>query len=269
MKYKVGFIGCGNMGGALLGAVIKNIGAENCCVSEKASEKASPFTALGVSLLSLPELCLQSECIFLAVKPQVMGELLSEISQIMPPESDTLFVTMAAGLEISTIEKHLGRRAPVIRIMPNLPCALGVGVLLYCCNDLVREDKRASFLKELDGVGLIDEIEEDKIDAASVVSGCGPAFVYLFAEALANGAKECGLEKEKAVLYAVNTLIGAATVIKNSSDSIENLVNAVCSPKGSTIEGVDALKSQAFEQTVKNAVHASFERTKELKKISG
>lgn len=269
MKYKVGFIGCGNMGGALLRAVIKNIGAENCCVSEKMPEKAQPFTSVGVTLLQMKELCLQSECIFLAVKPQVMGDVVSQLSQILPSDSKTLFVTMAAGLEIATIEKHLGRRAPVIRIMPNIPCSLGRGVLLYCCNDLVSADGKADFLNYLDGVGLIDEIAEDKIDAASVVSGCGPAFVYLFAEALSNGAAECGLEKEKAVLYAINTLIGAASIIENSNESIEALVNAVCSPKGSTIEGVEALRHQGFEQTVKNAVHASFDRTKELKKISG
>ena len=269
MKYKVGFIGCGNMGGALLRAVIKNIGAENCCVSEKMPQKAEPFTSAGVTLLQMNELCLQSECIFLAVKPQVMGEVVSEISRILPSDSKTLFVTMAAGLEIATIEKHLVRQAPVIRIMPNIPCSLGRGVLLYCYNDLVDESAKADFLNYLNGVGLIDEIAEDKIDAASVVSGCGPAFVYLFAEALSNGAAECGLEKDKAVLYAINTLIGAASIIENSTESIEALVNAVCSPKGSTIEGVDTLKNQNFEQTVKNAVHASFNRTKELKKISG
>ena len=268
MKYKVGFIGCGNMGGALLRAVIKNIGAENCCVSEKMPEKAEPFTSAGVTLLQMKELCLQSDCIFLAVKPQVMGEVVSEISRILPTDSKTLFVTMAAGLEIATIEKHLGRQAPIIRIMPNIPCSLGRGVLLYCYNDLVDESAKADFLNYLNGVGLIDEIAEEKIDAASVVSGCGPAFVYLFAEALANGAAECGLEKDKAVLYAINTLIGAASIIENSTESIEALVNAVCSPKGSTIEGVDTLKGQSFEQTVKNAVHASFNRTKELKKIS-
>ena len=269
MKYKVGFIGCGNMGGALLRAVIKNIGAHNCCVSEKAPEKAEQFTSQGVSLLSMNELCLQSDCIFLAVKPQVMGDVVSELSQILPSDSKTLFVTMAAGLEIATIEKHLGRRAPVIRIMPHIPCSRGRGVLLYCCNDLVSADGRTDFLNYLDGVGLIDEIAEDKIDAASVVSGCGPAFVYLFAEALSNGASECGLEKDKAVLYAINTLIGAASIIENSTESIEALVNAVCSPKGSTIEGVETLRHQGFEQTVKNAVRASFDRTKELKKISG
>lgn len=265
MKYKAGFIGCGNMGGVLLHAVIKNAGAENCSVCEKAPEKAEKFISLGATFLDSRELSKSSEFVFLAVKPQVMEAVVSELSDINT--ENTVFVTMAAGLEMTKIEGFLKRKAPIIRIMPNIPCSTGEGVLLYCCNELVTEEAKNEFLSLLSGVGLIDEIDEDKIDAASVVSGCGPAFVYLFADAIAKGARECGLDEEKAVLYAIRTLRGASFVMENSDKAIEELVRAVCSPKGSTIEGVDTLRTENFEDTVKKAVRASFLRTKELKKM--
>ncbi len=265
MKYKVGFIGCGNMGGALLRAVIKNAGAENCAVCEQAKEKAEEFISLGASFLSANELANSSEFVFFAVKPQVMGEVVSGISDAKT--ENTVFVTMAAGLEMTKIESFLKRKAPIIRIMPNIPCGVGEGVLLYSCNELVTEEAEKEFLSHLSGVGLIDKIPEDKIDAASVVSGCGPAFVYLFADAIAKGARECGLDEEKAVLYAIRTLRGASYIMEDSDCPTEDLVRAVCSPKGSTIEGVDALKKEGFEEIVKKAVRASFDRTKELKKM--
>lgn len=255
------------MGGALLRAVIKNIGAKNCAVSEKLPEKAEEFISAGASFLTGEELCASSEYVFLAVKPQVMEEVVSSCVKTLSKVSETVFITMAAGLEISKIEKYLGKRAPVIRIMPNIPCSLGKGVLLYCCNDLVTKEQKKEFLKMLDGVGLIDEIEEEKIDAASVISGCGPAFVYMFVDALAKGAEKCGLDREKAILYAARTLVGGAAVIENSASSIDELVSAVCSPKGSTIEGVEALRREGFDETVEKAVLASYDRTKELKKM--
>lgn len=265
MKFKVGFIGCGNMGGALLRAVVKNIGAESCAVCEQAREKAEEFISLGASFLSSRELAEGSDFVFLAVKPQVMGEVVSALSSAST--ENAVFVTMAAGLEMSKIESFLKRKAPIIRIMPNIPCGIGEGVLLYSCNELVTEKTEKEFLSLLSGVGLIDRISEDKIDAASVVSGCGPAFVYLFADAIAKGASECGLDIEKATLYAIRTLRGASYVMENSGCPTEDLVRAVCSPKGSTVEGVDTLKGEGFEEIVKKAVNASFNRTKELKKM--
>jgi pyrroline-5-carboxylate reductase len=265
--YKAGFIGCGNMGGALLRAVIKNAKAENCSVCEMQKEKAEPFVSMGVTFLDGKELCRQTKFIFLAVKPQVMESVLNSVSDAVSENEETVFVTMAAGLEIKKIEGYIGKKVPVIRIMPNLPCAYGEGVLLYCCNERVTKEERDEFLSLISGVGLVDEIEEEKIDAASVISGCGPAFVYLFASALAKGATACGLNKEKALSYAEQTLRGAAFVMQNSSCEVDELVRAVCSPKGTTIEGVETLEKEGFDEVIKKAVMASYNRSLELKKM--
>ena len=134
MEFKVGFIGCGNMGSALLKGIVEKIGAKNCCVSEKEKQKAQNFIDLGVSYLTSSEVVLKSEYVFLAVKPQVMKEVVSSC-----PKSEATFITMAAGLELESIENYLGEKAPIIRIMPNLPCGIKKGVILYCYNSLVDE----------------------------------------------------------------------------------------------------------------------------------
>lgn len=111
---------------------------------------------------------------------------------------------------------------------------------------------------------MTDEIKESLIDAGSAVSGCGPAFVYIFAEALADGAVECGLPRDKAIEYAAQTLVGAAKMVTESGEHPEKLKDAVCSPGGSTIAGVHALEDGAFRACAMNAVKASFDKTKIL-----
>ncbi len=258
--FKVGFIGCGNMGSALLKTIVEKIGASLCCVSEKDKQKAQKFIDLGVTYLSSDEVVLNSEYVFLAVKPQVMKEVVSSF-----PKSEATFITMAAGLELNTIEKYLGKSAPVIRIMPNLPCGIKKGVILYCYNSLIDSSKLSEFKFLLEDAGLIDEISEDKMDIASVVSGCGPAYAYMFIKAIADSATECGLDGKKAVLYALRTVEGASKMIESSSEDIETLINNVCSPKGTTIEGVEVLRNKDLSGVVSEAVKASYTRAKELK----
>ena len=260
MEFKVGFIGCGNMGSALLKGIVEKIGAKNCCVSEKEKQKAQNFIDLGVSYLTSSEVVLKSEYVFLAVKPQVMKEVVSSF-----PKSEATFITMAAGLELESIENYLGEKAPVIRIMPNLPCGIKKGVILYCYNSLVDEKKLNNFKFLLEDLGLIDEISEEKMDIASVVSGCGPAYAYMFIKSIADSATECGLDDKKAILYALRTVEGAAKMIEHSKEDIETLINNVCSPKGTTIEGVETLRNKDFAKIVDEAVKASFTRAKELK----
>ena len=263
MQYKVGFIGCGNMGGALLNAVINNIGANNCCVCEKQPGKTVDFVKKGVTLLDITELAKNCEFIFLAVKPQVLPQTIAEINGCI--NKNAVIVTMAAGTDIETIQNLLNKDHPIIRIMPNMPCAIGKGIVLYCHNAFVTNTQKSDFLNLLNNIGLIDYIDQEKIDAASVISGCGPAFAYMFLEALANATEACGLNKESAVLYATHMLEGAALMVKHQNTDISNLITAVCSPKGTTIEGVEALRNLGLYEIVEKAVRASYNRTKELK----
>ena len=268
MKMKFGFIGCGNMGGALAQAVVKSVNPFEVALCDANVERALALAeSLGCGVTTTQELAASARFIFLGVKPQGFEGLFEEIAPILKARKDRfVLVTMAAGVSVVAVEKMCGKKAPVIRIMPNTPVSVGEGMILYTANDAVTNDDIDAFLHALSKAGKLDEIAEDKIDAASALSGCGPAFVYLFAEALADGAVECGLARDKANLYAAQTLLGAATLLLESGKHPGELKDAVCSPGGTTIAGVHALEQNSFRSAAMSAVTAAYEKTLKLKK---
>ena len=157
-----------------------------------------------------------------------------------------------------------GADCPVIRLMPNTPAAVGQGVVLYDCNERVSEADRLRLTDALAPAGLVERIAERLIDAASAVSGCGPAFCDLFLEALADGAVACGLPRAAALRCAAQMMLGSAKLALDSGSHPGALKDAVCSPGGSTIQGVRALEQGGFRGTVMEAVIAAYERTLEL-----
>lgn len=264
MKYKAGFIGCGNMGGALLKAassVLKKgeISFFDPCESKAlATEKES-----GAVYLPFEEVCAESHILFFGVKPNIISGVLLKAKEYIT--SETLAVSMAAGFSVCDIEENLGKDKKIIRIMPNTPASVGAGTVLYCTNANVTNDDAEMFLNIMSKAGFTDKIDEKLIDAAAALSGCGPAFVYMFTEALADGAVACGLPREKAVMYAEQTVLGAAKLALESKKHPGELKDAVCSPGGTTIEGVLTLENGSFRGTTASAVIAAFEKTKKLK----
>ena len=150
--------------------------------------------------------------------------------------------------------------------MPNTPCAVGEGIILYSSDKdvsvLDAEEFRSIFRK----AGIVDKIPEALIDAAGCISGCGPAFAYLFVEAIADGGVNCGLPRDKALRYAAQTVLGAAKTVLSSGKHPGELKDAVCSPGGTTIEGVRALEEGSFRASSMGAVTASFKKTLKMKK---
>ena len=260
MKY--GFIGCGNMGGAIARALSKTKTDILLCDPYAAESLAQQLGCKSGSNEQAVENC---DRLFLAVKPQVLRSAISPIAELLR-QKKPLLITMAAGVEIAAIEEMVGDKLPIIRIMPNTPVAVGCGTILYCCNDLVDQRTLDDFLKDMKYAGMMDPIGENLIDAGSALSGCGPAYVYMFIEALADGAVACGVPRAKAMTYAANTLIGAAQMVLQSGNHPGALKDAVCSPGGSTIAGVRALEENAFRGAVMNCVEAAYQRTKELGK---
>ena len=195
----------------------------------------------------------------------MMADLLKPLQQTLQ-QRRPLLITMAAGLTVSAIEEMAGGELPVIRIMPNTPVAVGKGMTQFCCNELVDEAAIASFREDLRFSGQLDELEERLIDAASALSGCGPAYAYLFIEALADGAVACGIPRAKAMEYAAATLIGAGEMVLATGQHPGALKDAVCSPGGSTIAGVRALEQHGFRGAVMDCVAAAFEKNKEFGK---
>ncbi|MBQ2876679.1 MAG: pyrroline-5-carboxylate reductase [Clostridia bacterium] len=262
---KIGFIGCGNMGSALAKAVAKYEGAELYLSDHnepKAISLAKELSGTALDNCGVAELC---EVIFLAVKPNIIATALESIKEKITKRRP-LIVSMAAGVKLEKLLSILGEDYPVIRIMPNTPCAVGKGMITWCKSSGVGDAMAADFEKMLSAAGRLDMLPEGLIDAASAVAGCGPAFVYMFADALADGGVAAGLPRDKALSYAIETIIGAGEMMKATGKHPETLKDEVCSPGGSTIEGVLALEDGAFRSTASGAVIAAYEKTKKLGK---
>ncbi len=256
------------MGSALATAVAGKCGGNAVLLCDKDATRAqSVAEKLGASAGDIATVAAECKYIFLGVKPQMMAGMLTEISDVLKNRQDKfVLVTMAAGLTLDAIAEMAGVNAPVIRIMPNTPASVGKGMILYCANALVSQQDEAEFVDAMSGAGSIDKLPEALIDAGSAVSGCGPAFVYMFIGAMADGGVKCGLPRDKALKYAAETVVGAAEMVLRTGKHTEELKDAVCSPAGSTIEGVSTLENFAFRASVETAVVNSFERTKELGK---
>lgn len=264
----VGFIGAGNMGGALATAVAKAIGGERVLLADACAQKAQALAdAIGARVEDNDTVVNTCDYVFLGVKPQVMESVLSSLRDTLATRTNScVLVSMAAGLSIAALQKMVGIALPIIRIMPNTPVAVGEGMLLYAHNECVNEAQVADFVAMMAKAGRLSAIPERLIDAASAVSGCGPAFAYLFIEALADGGVECGLSRPQAIEYAAQMMRGAAQMVLETGEHPGVLKDAVCSPGGTTIAGVHALEDGGFRSLGMDAVCAAYQRTLELKK---
>jgi pyrroline-5-carboxylate reductase len=266
MRCKFGFIGAGNMGGTLLLSVAQKLGGDNVMATDHHIEKLqNAVDVYGVFATDAKNLALNCDYIVMGVKPQVMAKAFDEIKEELSINKDAVIISMAAGLSIADIDALAGGNRAVIRIMPNTPCAVSEGVILYTANSLVTDKQLKDFISAFTLAGMLDKIDEQKMDAGMALSGCGPAFVYMFAEALADSAVLCGLSREKAVAYTAKVLIGAGAMIQEYGH-IADLKDAVCSPGGTTIEGVHALEQGGLRGVVMDAVKRAYDRSKQLKK---
>ena len=261
MKY--GFIGCGNMGGAIAKALAKV--TTDFAITDRSGKAISLAAEIPCGYLSSQEIAENCERIFLGVKPHMMKDVLAPLRPVLA-EKKPLLITMAAGLTMAQIEEFAGCEIPVIRIMPNTPVAIGKGVTQYCANRLVSQEMIRDLLADMRFSGIWDQLDESLIDAGSAISGSGPAYVYLFIEALADGAVACGIPRAKALEYAAATVIGAGELVLASGQHPGALKDAVCSPMGSTISGIRALENHGFRAAAMEAVIATYNRNKELGK---
>ena len=261
MKY--GFIGCGNMGGAIAKALKQT--TENIIISDPSPVAATFAQENGFEYGSNANVISGCDRVFLAVKPQMLETVLSPLQNLFKEYQPTI-ITMAAGVTINKIEKLAGCKLPIIRIMPNTPVAVGKGMITFCYNEFVSEETINSFTADMKYAGRLDAIDEKLIDAASAVAGCGPAFMYMYLEALADGAVACGLPRAQALEYAAMTMAGAAEMVLQTKLHPGALKDSVCSPGGSTIAGVKALEENGLRSAAMQAVIDAYNRTLELGK---
>jgi pyrroline-5-carboxylate reductase len=258
------------MGGALMKGAADIVGAKNIGFTDADRPKAeTAASALGAAVYGSNTMAAQKgDYIFLAVKPQVLQTVLEEIapaikerlSENRPP----IVVSMAAGWTIAKIQAGLGQKVPVIRIMPNTPALISKGVIVMAPSPEVPPEKTAELEKILAAAGIVDRLDEKYLDAVTGLSGSGPAFVYLFIEALADGGVRAGLPRDKALRYAAQTVLGSAAMVLETGKHPGELKDMVTSPGGTTIAGVAALENGAFRGTVMQAVEAAWKRSAEL-----
>ncbi len=263
---KIGCIGSGTMGGALMQAIAKKVGGKNVFVTDVDYAKAEDFALKinGTALKTNPEIAEKSDVIFLAVKPAYVQSVLKEIKERIT--NSKLIISMAAGVTLSTLEEAAGKDVHIIRIMPNLPATVGEAMIALSLNSFVTDEESLLAKTLLDSAGKAEIVPEKLMDGVTAVSGSGPAYAFLFIEALADAAVRFGLPRSQAYIYAAQTLRGAATMALEDGRSISELKDAVCSPAGTTIEGVVALEKCGFRNAVIEAATAAFNKSVELGK---
>ncbi|MBR5931850.1 MAG: pyrroline-5-carboxylate reductase [Lachnospiraceae bacterium] len=261
MKY--GFIGCGNMGGAIARALSNS--TKEILLADLAEQKAKDLAnELGISYGTNEEAVNYCDVLFLAIKPQMAESVLGSLKdQIMAKRP--ILISMLAGVQSIKIQVLAGDPSiPVIRILPNTPVAVGKGLIIYHASEQVPEDALQQILADLAPAGTLDELDEKLIDAGGTLSGCGPAYMYMFLNALADGAVACGLPRDKALLYAKLTMAGSAELALKSGKHPEQLKDEVCSPGGTTIQGVKALEEGGFRDAAISAILAAYEKTRKI-----
>ena len=265
--YRYGFIGAGAMAEAIVSGMVQSglCRGTDIVMSNRSTEKLERMHAqYGVAVASDNSLVMQqAEYIVLAVKPQQFPTM-CEALQCKPGSRQTV-VSIMAGLSIAAIEEKLGD-CTVFRVMPNTPAKIGWGMTGVSCTERATDEQRQTVQRMFDSVGKTVLVEEHYMDALGAVSGCGPAYMYMFIDAVAKAAVKCGLPYEKAKNYAALTMIGAAEMVLNSLDTPDVLRDKVCSPGGSTIEGVKVLDNAGFESIVIDCITAAYKRNKELGK---
>ena len=260
-------IGSGNMGFALMKGASAGT---NIFFTDTDAEKAQAAAAsLGAKVISSnTEAFEKGDYIFFAVKPQVLPQVLAEIAPAAQKRFNSSFppviVSMAAGWTIEKIQKTIGVKLPVVRIMPNTPALIGRGMLVLSASPEVPAEKISEIENFLGNAGIVDIMDERYMDAVTGLSGSGTAFAYLFIEAMADGGVRAGLPRDKALRYAAQTVIGAAAMIQETGTHPGELKDMVASPGGTTIAGIAALEDGAFRGTVIKAVEAAWKRSTEL-----
>lgn len=263
-----GFIGVGSMGGALARAVCRRVPGDKVCLSNRTQAKADKLASeLGCAAeQSNQAVAARAEYIFLGVKPQAMADMLADIAPTLGAREDRfILVNIAAGLDIGDIQSMAGGGYPVIHLKPNTPAAIGEGMTLYLSSPEVTKDEEALFLEAMEGSGRLSPLPEKLMDIGGVLAGCGPAFVDIFIEALADGGVACGLPRGQAVELAAQMVAGSARLVLESGKHPGQLKDEVCSPGGVTIQGVRTLEGSGFRGAVMEAVIAAYEKNHSMK----
>lgn len=260
----IGFIGCGAMGGSLARAIRKG-SKKNVTVSDSNLELAKKFAKENKCTVVEKNTDIAKNCdyIFLAVKPNHVAGVLTEISDSL--KKDSVIISMAAGFPLAALMALCPVETPVVRIMPNTPALVAEGMIAACFNDKVLEEDKNIVCKLLEYAGKVNVVEENMMDCVTAVSGSGPAYVFMFIEAMADAAVKCGMKRADAYIYAAQTVKGAASLMLETGKAPAVLKDMVCSPAGTTIDAVYALEQGGMRAAVMDAVVAAYNKSANMR----
>lgn len=263
---KIGFIGAGNMAKAMMGGII---GSKKADPKDILAYDVSPavLEAICSELQVCPardnhDLAKSCDVVVLAVKPQHYAFVIQEIAPDLKP--DTVVVTIAPGQTLARLKELFGREVKLVRTMPNTPAMVGEGMTAVCANDSVTADELAAVCSLLEGFGKCAVVAESMMDAVVGISGSSPAYVFLFIEALADGAVAAGMPRTLAYEFAAQAVLGSAKMVLETGLHPGALKDMVCSPGGTTIQAVKALEEQNFRGAVLDAVEACVRKAREM-----
>ncbi|MBQ9607573.1 MAG: pyrroline-5-carboxylate reductase [Lachnospiraceae bacterium] len=254
----IGFIGLGNMAQAIIGGILgKGVVSEGDVTGFDSSPAARNTAAekFGIALASdNKDLTTQADIVVLAVKPQVIQDVIQEIA---PAASDeTLFISIAPGKSIDWLVENFGKQVKIIRCMPNTPALVGAGMTGYCAAGNVTDEDKSRALDILNSFGRAEEVPEHLMAAVTSVSGSAPAYVFILIEAMADQAVADGMSRKQAYDFAAQAVLGSAKMVLETGRHPAELKDMVCSPAGTTIEAVKVLERSGFRASIQDAMAA-------------
>ncbi|MDE7199715.1 MAG: pyrroline-5-carboxylate reductase [Lachnospiraceae bacterium] len=263
---QIGFIGLGNMARAIIGGMLEKgiVTAEEICGSartKKTLEEVQDEYGIDTKASNVA-VAAQCQILVLAVKPQFLEGVVREIRDAVQP--DTLIISIAAGKTLSWLEEAFGRKVKLVRCMPNTPALVGEGCTGVCVNAAVSEEETEYSLRLMGSFGKACLVEERLMDAVGAVSGSSPAYVFLFIEAMADAGVAAGMPRAQAYDFAAQAVYGSAKLVLETGRHPGELKDMVCSPGGTTIEGVRVLEEAGFRGAVMDALLATVEKSRKL-----
>lgn len=262
--YKIGFVGCGKMGGALLEAFIKGgVDADDVLVCDAREEALAPYRKRGIAVTDSPaDVAVCSRTVFVAVKPQDFDAVLVSMSHRLGPSK--LLVSIAAGKTLARIRSLVGEGPRLVRVMPNLPALVGQGMIAYAPDASAKPADAKLVSRLLSSAGRAIRLEEKHFDAVTALSGSGPAFFAYLMSAMASAGEKLGLPKDAAATLANETMLGTAAYLKTTGQAPDAFIKAVCSPKGTTEAGMKKLTASSAASALDKTLAAAARRSAEL-----
>lgn len=262
---KIGFIGMGNMGKAILQGALKEFPKTDfvfCAKTEATKLRVHEETGIDYAD-SNAECANRCKYLILAIKPQFYEEVLNAVRYMLTP--DHVIISLAPGRTIDQLKLNLGNDKRIVRVMPNTPAMIGEGMTGISCRKEEFTDEELDVLTRIfSSCGKVEYIEERLMDAVVCASGSSPAFVYMFIEALADGAVRCGMPRKQAYIFAAQAVKGAASMVLETGEHPGVLKDQVCSPAGTTIAGVAALEETGFRNAVLKGCEAVYKKCIEI-----